>query len=545
MSGQEYGLIYEAFCDTAKKFPGKTALLYLGQRFTYNRLKEMTDQYAGVLSKLGVKKGDRAIIYLPHVPQWVITWMALQKLGAVAVPVTHFYGPADLKYIAIDSGAETIFCMDTNFGYVQKVFPDTGLKRAVVNTFVDLLPLWKRVVGKIYDKIPEGKFREGESVYTFKKLIRENPSPVQGVMVKSDDIAEILYTGGTTGYPKGVPISGMLLLVSVNEQRKASEKIISRGDDVVIQGAPLNHILGQTVGFGALISGDTVVLMPKINLDAVFDHIERYKATTFFGTPTLYRLILEHDRLDHYNLSSLRYSFSGGDVLPKDVARRWLEKIGTPILQGYGATETCGGVALTPAGEDFPAGTAGKILPVKKIKIVDPDTMKDVPVNVTGELLVSSEHMVSGYWNKPEETANYFVHLEGRLWYRVGDLVRIDENGWLYFMDRSADIIKHKGYRVAASKIETALQEHPAVIASCVVGVYDEKVGERIKAFVVIKEGIRGVTAYELIKFCRDRLASYEVPQYIEFRDMLPKSRVGKLLRRELRADERRKTEVS
>ncbi|MFZ5651746.1 MAG: class I adenylate-forming enzyme family protein [Bacillota bacterium] len=162
-----------------------------------------------------------------------------------------------------------------------------------------------------------------------------------------------------------------------------------------------------------------------------------------------------------------------------------------------------------------------------------------------GELLVSSEHMVRGYWNKPEETARHFVQIDGSLWCRVGDLVRIDENGWLYFVDRSADIIKHKGYRMAASKIESVLQEHPAVIASCAVEVPDDRVRERIKAFVVMKEDVRGVTAYDLIRFCRERLAPYEVPQYIEFRDMLHKSRVGKLLRRELRADERRKMEVS
>ncbi|MFZ5646988.1 MAG: class I adenylate-forming enzyme family protein [Bacillota bacterium] len=474
-----------------------------------------------------------------------MTWLALQKIGAVAVPITHFYGPSDLKYIANDSGAETIFCMDTNFGYVSKVFSETSLKRVIVNTVSDLLPYWKWVLGKVYDKIPEGKFSSGEHVYTFKAMLRKDAPPVPPAAVESADIAEILYTGGTTGFPKGVPISGALLLKSINEQRKASESIIPRGQDIVIQGAPLYHILGQAVGLGALLSGDTVVLLPKINLDAMFDHIERYGAKTFFGTPTLYRMILEHDRLHQYDLSSLLYNFSGGDVLPRDVAARWRNKFGKPIYQGYGATETCGGVALTPAGEPFPEGTGGKILPIKRVKVVDPDTLEDVPPGEAGELLVSSDHMVAGYWNKPEETARHFVSIEGTLWYRVGDLVRIDENGWLYFMDRSADIIKHKGYRVAASKIESALQEHPAVIASCAVGVPDEKVGERIKAFVVVKEDVKGVTAYDLMKFCRDKLAPYEVPQYIEFRDMLPKSKVGKLLRRELRADERRKVGFS
>jgi len=545
MTRQPYRPIYQAFNETAKSFPGQTAIIYLGKKFTYAQLDEMIDSFARTLVSLGMGEREKAIIYLPHVPQWVIIWLALQKIGAVAVPVTHFYGPVDLKYIANDSGAETIFCMDTNFGYVNKIFSETRLKRVVVNTVADLLPLWKRIVGKIYDKIPEGNFSLDQNVFTFKKLMKNNAPPLPESGEDLEGTAEILYTGGTTGYPKGVPISGQLWLNCINEQRKASQAVIPRGQDVVIQGAPLYHILGQAVGLGALLSGDTLVLLPRINLDAVLDHVERYRAKTFFGTPTLYRMILEHDRLDHYDLKSLQYVFSGGDVLPKEVARRWLVKYGKPVYQGYGATETCGGVALTPMGEPFPEGTAGKVLPIKRIKIVNPDTLEEVPANETGELLVCSDYMVSGYLNKPEETASHFITLEGQLWYKVGDLVRVDNDGWLYFMDRSADIIKHKGYRVAASKIETVLQEHPAVIASCAVGVPDERVGERIKAFVVVKEDVRGVTASELIKFCKDKLAPYELPQYIEFRDMLPKSKVGKLLRRELRADERRKIEVS
>jgi len=212
-----------------------------------------------------------------------------------------------------------------------------------------------------------------------------------------------------------------------------------------------------------------------------------------------------------------------------------------PIYQGYGATETCGGISLTPAGEAFPEGTAGRIVSFQKVMVVNPDTLEPIPKGEPGELLVSSEHMVKGYWNKPEETARCFVYRDGRLWYRTGDIVRINEDGWLFFLDRSVDMIKHKGYRVAASRIEAVLQEHPAVIASCVVGIPDPSVGERIKAFVVLKEDVKGVTAYDLIVWCRERLAPYEVPHYIEFRDMLPKSKVGKLLRRELRAEELRK----
>jgi long-chain acyl-CoA synthetase len=332
-------------------------------------------------------------------------------------------------------------------------------------------------------------------------------------------------------------------LESVAEQRAMSEGHIPKGQDIIIQGGPLFHILGQAMGLGALLSGDTLILLPKVNLDGLFAQIQRHRATTFFGVPTIYRMILEHDRLDYYDMRSLRYCFCAGDVLPVEVGERWLKRFGNPLYQGYGATETCGRVSLTPMGEDAPLGSAGRVTSLQKVMLVDTDTLEPVSKGQPGELLVSSEHMVTAYWNKAEETADCFVEKEGKLWYRTRDIVHIDENEWLFYVDRSVDMIKHKGYRVASSEIESVLQGHPAVIDSCVLGIKDEKVGERIKAFVVLKEDAKGVSAYDLMRWCREKLTPYKIPQYIEFRDMLPKSKVGKLLRRELRAEEIKKSE--
>ena len=261
------------------------------------------------------------------------------------------------------------------------------------------------------------------------------------------------------------------------------------------------------------------------------------------GVPTLYRMILEHDRLENYDLNSVKYWFSAGDVLPVEVGKRWNDKFSKVIYQGYGATETCGGVSMCPVSIENPPKSVGRIMPSKKVKIVDPATLKSVKVGEAGELLVSSDEMVTRYLNKPEETAESFLVQDGEKWYRTGDIMSMDEDGNLYFVDRTVDTIKHKGYRVSASEIEAVLQEHLAVIASCVVGVEDPKVGERIKAFVVLKEDIKGITGYDLIKWCRGKLVPYKIPQYIEFRDMLPKSKVGKLLRREIRSEERRRAE--
>jgi long-chain acyl-CoA synthetase len=414
----------------------------------------------------------------------------------------------------------------------------------IVTNLAELLPWWKWLIGRGFNKIPIGKFDSGENILSFKKLLKgRGISSLPPFRAKPEEMVEMLYTGGTTGLPKGVPFTNILFLEAAAEQRAVSECFIPKGEDIVIQGGPLFHILGQQVGLGGILSGDTLVLLPRVNLDGLFDHIQRCKVLTFFGVPAMYRMILEHDRVDYYNLSFLKYCFSGGDVLPSEVAERWLKKFGIPICVGYGATETCGRVSLTPIGEQAPAGSAGKLTPLQEVKLVDPDTLEPVPPGEPGEVLVSSEHMVKAYWNKPEETTECFIEMDGKLWYRTRDIVRIDENGWLFYLDRSVDTLKHKGYRVAVSEIEAVLQEHPAVISACVVGVPDEKVGERIKAFAVLKEDVKGVSAYDLLKWCRERLASYKVPQYIEFRDMLPKSKVGKLLRRELRAEERKRFE--
>jgi long-chain acyl-CoA synthetase len=538
------GSIYEQFEKVCTDFPDRAALLYLGKKYTYAQLRDAALNLAAGLHRMGVSKGDRAVLYLSNCPQWVIAWFALLRLGAMAVPVSPIYTPVDLKYMANDSGAETIFCMDTNFGYVAQVLPETRLKRVILTNLAEPLPWWKWLIGRGFNKIPMGKVDAGKSIFRFKRLLKgDGIASLPPLKAESQEMVEMLYTGGTTGLPKGVPFTNIVFLESVAEQRAMSDRFIPKGEDVVIQGGPLFHILGQAVGLGGILSGDILVLLPRVNLDGLLDHIQRYKILTFFGVPALYRMILEHDRVDQYDLGSLKYCFSGGDVLPAEVAERWLRKYGKPIYQGYGATETCGRVSLTPMGEKAPPGSAGKVTPLQQVKLVDPDTFEPVPPGEPGELLVSSEHMVRAYWNKPAETADCFVNMEGRLWYRTRDIIRIGSDGWLYYLDRSVDTLKHKGYRVASSEIETVLQEHPAVIASCVVGIPDEKVGERIKAFVVLKEDVKGVSAYELLKWCRERLAPYKIPQYIEFRDMLPKSKVGKLLRRELRAEERKRFE--
>ena len=537
---------FGAFRDAVEKYGEKTAVIYLGTRYSYRSMLDLVEGFAWSLREHNIGEGSRGVLYMPNSLQWVIAWLGAQRAGAEIVPITPIYTVHDLAYIANDSQSTFIVCADTNYGYVKQAQDETDLKTVIVCRLSDLLPWWKRVFGWAFDKVPRGKasWRGGEND-SFRSMVMKGKGKtgLPPLEKQEQDTMEILYTGGTTKFPKGVPISHGLYIESALEQILTSEPLFPPEENVVIGTVPLFHILGQTTALSTLLVGGTIVLMPKVNLDAIFNAVHRYKAKTLIGVPTLYRMILEHDRLDMYDLSALTYCFNGGDVLPVEVNERWRKTFGRPIYQGYGATETCGGVTMCPTDRENPVKSIGRVVPSKEVRIVDTETLEPVEKGSPGELLVHSERMVRSYWNKPEETAEAFVELDGKLFYRTADVISEDEEGNHYFIDRTVDTIKHKGYRVSSSEVESVLQEHPSVIGSCVVGLPDPKVGERIKAFVVLKEDVKGITGYDLIRWCRGKLVDYKIPQHIEFRDMLPKSKVGKLLRREIRSEEKRRAE--
>ncbi len=535
-------LTYTHFDRMSERCPDRPAVIYLGERFSYVRLRDLSERFAGALSDMGVGKGDRVMIYISNCVQWFITFLAVQKIGAVIVPVSPIYTSFEIEYMINDSGAETIICQDTNFCYVKDVFDKTVLKRAIVTNLVDLLPFWKRSLGLLFDKLPQGKVSGDERVVPFVKMLSHAPigSPAQVDPWK--DLSYILYTGGTTGFPKGVPGNHMGMTSYVNDVTEdVAGEYLKEGEDVYIAVNPLFHImaLGLSMAVG-LNKGNAILLMPVPQVDAILETIQRYGVRWFLGVPALYRMILDNDRLDRYDISSLRYCYCGGDVLPLEVLNRWKDHFNIPIYQVYGSTEA-GHVTYSRINRDPKPGSIGMPLKSRECIVVDPDTLVPVPQGESGELLVTSPYTIKEYWKKPDETERAYVEIDGKIYYRMGDFVRQDSDGELSYVERSADIIKHKAYRVSASEVEAILQDHPTVIGACVVGVPDKKVGERIKAIVVLKEDARGVGGAELLKWCRERLASYKVPSYIEFRDMLPKSKVGKLLRREIRDEERRK----
>ena len=534
---------FTRFEEACRRYPGHPALIYLGDVFTYGKLKEAIDRFATALAALGVGHGSKVMIYIPNCPQWIIANFAIQKIGAAVVPVSPIYTAFEIEYMTNDAEVETILCLDTNFGYVNEIVKRTSVRNVIVTNITELVAPWKRVIGRLFDKIPTGKVEKRPGVYSFRDLLKKYPPHPPEVSIDPyEDLAYIMYTGGTTGFPKGVPGNHMGEITYI---RDVMEDVVGGkaipGQDVIIMINPLFHIMakGFTIAFG-LNFGNRVVLMPQPQVDAILRAVERYKVRWMLGVPTLYRMILENDRLDQYDISSLKYCYCGGDVLPTEVFRRWKDHTGYPIYQVYGSTEA-GHVMYSRLDTEPDANTVGLPLKSRECLIVDPETLIPVNKGESGELLVTSKENLKYYWKKPEETRRSYVEVLGKIFYRMGDFLRQREDDQFQFVERTADIIKYKAYRVSASEVEAVLQDHPTVVGACVVGVPDDRVGERIKAIVVLKEDARGVGGMELIKWCREHLASYKIPHYIEFRDMLPKSKVGKLLRREIRDEERRK----
>jgi long-chain acyl-CoA synthetase len=538
----EKELTFTRFDRMSAEYPERPAVVYLGESFSYRRLQELSERFAGALADMGIAPGDRVMLYLANSIQWVIAFLGIQKIGAVVVPVSPIYTSHEIAYMIRDGGVQAVICMDTNYGYVQEAVAQTGVRHVIVTNLAELLPSWKKALGKLFDKIPTGKVKWGPNVHRFRVLLRHRPAATPAVIDPEKDLSYILYTGGTTGFPKGVPGTHIGMTSYVNDVTEdVAAEHLQEGRDTYIAVNPLFHImaLGLFMAIG-LNKGNCTVLMPVPEVDAILESIERRKVRWLLGVPALYRMILENDRIDHYDLRSLKYCFCGGDVLPEEVKLRWRERCGIPIYQVYGSTEV-GHVAYSRIGQEPSPRAIGFPLKSRQCLVVDPETLTPVAPGESGELLVASPYTLKHYFDKPEETRRAFVEINGRTWCRMGDFVSAQPSGELIYVERSADIIKHKGYRVSASEVEAALQDHPTVIGACVVGIPDPKVGERIKAIVVLKEDARGVGGSELLRWCRERLAPYKVPAYIEFRDMLPKSKVGKLLRREVRDDERRR----
>ncbi len=511
---------------TFRAHAGRTALLYYGRAYPYGELGALVRRFAQGLKALGLRPGDRVALFLANSPQFAVAYLGVLWAGGVVVPVSPLYTSHELRHQLLDSGARFLVVQDTLLEKAERA--GVGLEGVVVTGLWEGLPLWQRLLARKKRPLPD---RPG--VYPFRDLLRGEgipPEPRGG-----EDLAVLPYTGGTTGEPKGVEITHKNLL--------AAHALFTafrpyRPGHTLVAFLPFYHIYGQVVLlFGGLLSGARLLVFSSVDPDWILEAMVRYRATHFYGVPSLYEVLKDHPRTYWVNWKALEVVLSGADTLHGPTAEAFAERSGREIAEGYGMTETTSVSHVNPW-DRVKRGSFGVPLPGIWALVVDPETLEPVPVGEVGELALSGPNVTRGYWEKPEANAKSFFEREGRRFFRTGDLVRMDEEGYFFFYDRAKDMIKYKGRPVFPREIEEALRAHPLVKAAGVVGVPDPRVGAYPKAYVVLEGEARGrVTEADLLAFLRERLAPYKLPREIEFRGELPKTDVGKVSRRELREE--------
>jgi long-chain acyl-CoA synthetase len=533
----------ERFDQMADKFANNTALVFYGKKIKYRELKDLSNRMAAALADLGVKKGDTVALYLLNCPQYVIAYFGALKAGAKITPISPVYTSKEVKHQLKDSEARTVICEDLLYDNVKR--SGIELDNIILSNIGDFLPKLK----KLFGKSAMSKAYQGHSAPTpdmiaqagmhiFDDLLKKYPATPPSVKIDSkNDLAALPYTGGTTGLPKAAMLSHYNM-VSLQQQVMSFWPFFKEGGETVMAFLPFFHIYGQVVlMLGALTQGHTLVLFTTPDLDEILAAVERYQASAFYGVPTLYEYLKEHDKTDRVNWKRLKAIVCGADTLHESTIEGWERRTGTNILEGYGMTETTA-VSHTSPYHRAKRGSFGVPIPDVEAAIVGVDDNEFVPIGEEGELILAGPNIMQGYWKRPDADAETFIEIDGRRWMRTGDLVRMDEDGYFFFFDRKRDLIKHKGYSVFARHVEEVLYNHPQVKAAGVVGVPEPKVGNIIKAYVVLQSEARGkVSEEEIMEFCRENLAHYKVPGIVEFRGELPKTDVGKVSRRELREE--------
>jgi len=530
-----------------KKFGKKTALIFYGKKISYAELKELIDRFATALADLGVKKGDTVALYLLNCPQYVIAYYASLEIGAKVTPVSPVYTSHEIKHQLEDSDAMTVVCQDILYENVEK----TGikLKNVILTSIADYLPALKKMLGKgalgkIYSemKVPTPQHREQAGLLQFSDLMKKYPpKPPQVNIDPVKDIAALPYTGGTTGLPKAAMLTHANM-TGLHAQVKEFWPFFEEGNELVMAFLPFFHIYGQVVVMlGSLSQGFTMVLFTTPDIDDILSAMERYQASAFYGVPTMFEYLKEYEKTDRVNWKRLKLIACGADTLHESTIDAWERRTGAKIFEGYGMTETTAISHGSPIHRPK-KGSFGVPLPGMKAAIIQHDGTDFLPVGEVGELILNGPNIMQGYWKREEGTQEALIDIDGEKWLRTGDLVSMDEEGYFHFFDRKRDLIKYKGYSVFARHVEEVLFKHPQIKAAGVVGVPDPKVGQFIKAYVVLESEARGkISEEEIINFCKENLAHYKVPKIIEFRGELPKTDVGKVSRRELREESEEK----
>ncbi|TVY11996.1 long-chain-fatty-acid--CoA ligase [Paenibacillus cremeus] len=522
--------------DSAAAYPNQLAIDFLGKKMTYQQLHESSCRFAQALKHLGVSKGDRVAIMLPNCPQTVIAYFSILMIGGIVVMTNPLYTPRELEHQLKDAGVKVMVTLDLLFERVSKVVQPTGIRQLIVTSIKDYLPFPSNLLYPLKAK-RDGVKRDvvyGDGVYAFTKLLsRFEPVPCLEEVDAERDLAAIQYTGGTTGVAKGVMLTHYNLVANTIQNRLWSYRLKQAGE-VYLVALPFFHVFGLTVLLNqGVYLASKLVLLPRFEIGQLLETIRRTKPTMFPGAPTMYIAMIHHPEIDEYDLSSLKVCVSGAAPLPLEVQQRFEALSGSRLIEGYGLTEASPVTHVNNIWELRKSSSIGIPYPDTDARVVDAETGEELPVGEVGELTVRGPQVMMGYWNRPEETAKTVK--DG--WLYTGDMARMDEDGFFYIVDRRKDLIIAGGYNIYPREVEEVLFEHPEVEEAAVAGVKDAYRGETVKAYIVLKKD-SDADSEELGQWCRERLAAYKVPRIYEFRDSLPKSMVGKVLRRKLLEEE-------
>jgi len=538
----DYGetTLNDFLANAVRDFPERTALIFEGAKMTYRQLFEQVKRFATAMADLGMKKGDRVAIQLPNTPQFVIAFYGIQYLGGTVVMTNPMYVQRELEHILVDSEAKFMILLDSF--WVNKVRPmldKTKLEKIVVTSFNDYLPFPKNF---LFPFVPAAKkaglvvkVPSEPNVFWFKELLKKYPATPPENNVTKDELATFQYTGGTTGLPKAAMLTQGNLAANAM-QVAAWMSTAVRGDEVNISALPFFHSFGLTVcmNLGIYFAGTMVLIPDPRNIKHLVESMAKYKATLFPAVPALYTAVNNYKDIQNYDISTVKACVSGAAPLPEEVQRQFESITGGKISEGFGLSEASPVTHANPLYGMRKVGSIGVPMPDTDAKIMDlEEGLQEMPQGESGELVLRGPQVMKGYWNKPEETANTLR--DG--WLYTGDIAQIDEDGFFFIVGRKKDMIIAGGYNIYPREIDEILYMNPKVLEAAAVGIPDPRRGETVKAYVVLKEG-ETATEEEIANWCKDHLAPYKVPKAYEFREELPKSNVGKVLRRILREEE-------
>jgi long-chain acyl-CoA synthetase len=528
--------------ESARKYPDRACTIFKGAVITFKEMNELTDRMAAALVDLGVKRGDRVGIFMPNTPQFVIAYYGILKAGGAVVATNPLYTAPEIEHQASDAGIEVMFVMTNFYNTIKKAQPKTKIKKLIVTNLKESLPPLMRLLFTLAREKKggfriEGGLKDGE-VWMQDLLNKYKGAARPKVEVDPDDTALFQYSGGTTGVSKGAVASHGNVVANTLQLRGWFVNL-EEGKEVFLMGIPLFHVYGMVAGMNlSMATGSTMVMVPNVrDLKDVMDNIAKYRCTIFPGVPALYNGINNHPdvKAHKYDLSSIKACISGSAALMRETKEQFEALTGGKVFEGYGLSEAPTGTHCNPLLGINKTGSIGMPLPNMECRIVSLDDGEtDLPQGEIGELLLHGPQVMKGYHNMPTETSNSLrKDKDGKTWLYTGDIVRMDEDGYFYIVDRKKELIKPGGFQVWPREVEEAIASHPKVLEVGVGGIPDPNRGETVKAWVVLKPG-EELSVAELKAHCKEQLAPYKVPTHFEFRNELPKTTVGKILRREL-----------